>query len=155
MNKNFNKAYVVIIALAVISLLLGCANYGKVRPAGLETSIETLAENWVNYDVYWTGISKGEPTAILFDPKDHDRSLEGDIWYKVEDAESLASLIGWIEANREFYPSMWRVLGPDGEFYGYLYSGSKRTVVRAMDEKTLWVSGIPATLRGGPHRFTE
>ena len=155
MNRKFHKVCFLFMVLAIISLLYGCANYGKVRPAGHEVRIETLSKNWLDYDVYWTGISKGEPTGILFDPKGHDKNLIGDIWYKVEDEESLSSLVSWIEVNREFYPFMWKILGPDGEFYGYLYSGSRRTIAKAIDENTLLVYGVPATLRGEHRDFVR
>ena len=125
----------------------GCANYGAVKTAGHEMTLETLVNNWEDYTVSWTGLSRGEPTALMFDPKGGDTKLVGDHWYRVESKEALAELITRLKENDVYYPIVWRMIGPDGQFYGYLYSGWRRTVVKPVDEKTVLVYGVPATLR--------
>jgi hypothetical protein len=138
----------VTVMLAVLVAAYGCANYGVIRPAGNEMPIETLVNNWEDYDVSWTGLSLGEPTALMFDAKGDGKKLVGDIWHKGESKESLLAFVSSLQANQIFYPFVSRILGSDGQFYGYLYSGWRRTVVKPMDETTVWVYGIPATLRG-------
>jgi hypothetical protein len=142
------------IMLAVLLAAYGCAKYGVIRPAGgNEMTIETLVNNWQDYDVSWTGLSLGEPTALMFDLKGDGKKLVGDIWHPVESKESVLAFISSLQANQIYYPIVWRILGPDGQFYGYLYSGWNHTVVKPMNETTVWVYGIPATLRGEDRNF--
>jgi hypothetical protein len=138
----------VIAMLSVIVAGWGCANYGAIRPAGNEMTTETLANNWKDYDVTWTGLSLAEPTAIMFDAKGDGKKLVGDAWHQVESKGSLSAFIGSLEDNHLFYPSVWKILAPDGRVYGYLYSGWSRPVVKPMNETTVWVYGIPPALRG-------
>jgi hypothetical protein len=133
--------------LGVLAAAYGCANYGHISAAGNEMTIQTLVNNWKDYDVSWTGLSVGEPTALLFEPKG-GKKLVGDTWNKVETRQSLLAFVSSLQDNKIYYPVVWRMLGPDGEFYGYLYSGWKHAVVKPMDQTTVRVYGIPATLRG-------
>lgn len=133
--------------LGVLAAAYGCANYGLIKAAGNEMTIQTLVNNWQDYDVSWTGLSVGEPTALMFDPKG-GKKLVGDIWHKVESKQSLLAFIGSLQANQLYYPIVWRMVGPDGEFYGYLYSGWKHTVLKPVDKTTVRVYGVPAVLRG-------
>jgi hypothetical protein len=138
----------VIAVLAFLVTACGCSNYGVLRPAGNEMTIETLVNNWKDYEVSWTGLFLGEPTALMFDAKGDNKKLGGEIWYKGESKEALLAFVSSMQANQLFYPFLWRILGPDGQFYGYLYSGWRRGVVKPMDDATVWVYGIPPNLRG-------
>jgi hypothetical protein len=40
-------------------------------------TIDTLVNNRKDYDVTWSGLSVGEPTALMFDPKGDGRRLAG------------------------------------------------------------------------------
>jgi hypothetical protein len=139
--------------LALLIAAYGCANYGAIKPAGNEMTIETLVDNWKDYDVSWTGLSLGEPTALMFDLKGDGKKLVGDIWHPVETKQALLDFISWLRANQTYYPSVWRIVGPGGQTYGYLYSGWNRTVVKPMNETEVWVYGIPPTLRGEDRNF--
>ncbi|MCJ7595944.1 MAG: hypothetical protein MUO52_14350 [Desulfobacterales bacterium] len=151
------KKFVLIgtVVLLFAFLLSGCGGYGKLRAlAGQEKAltVEVLEKNWRDYTVYWTGLSVGEPSGIMFDPKDDDKTLVHDKWTKVEDDETLAELISWIKMNRDYYPWLWRILGPDDQFYGYMYTGWRQAVTKAVDAKTLWVYDLPVPLR---YQFRE
>ncbi len=53
-------------------------NYGKLRVQyGLDEkmTIQTLVERWQDYDVYYAGVHKQFASAVLFDPKDDERTL--------------------------------------------------------------------------------
>ena len=146
MNKNV--AFGAILLVAAV-LVYGCANYGTLRPtAAQDVTIDNLTKEWMNYTVYWTGLDIAEPTGIMFDPKTDGKALTGDRWYKVESQESLSKMIGWLKFNLQYYPYAWRVVGPDGQFYGYVYTGYTHFTMKLVDEKTMLVYGIPATLRG-------
>jgi hypothetical protein len=138
------------LGLFFASLISGCASYGKLRPlSGQERamSIEALEKNWEDYAVYWTGLSVGEPSGIMFDPKKDDRKLTNEKWIKVENKATLAELIGWIKMNRDYYPRLWTILGPDDRLYGYMYTGWRNVVIKEVDERTLYVHDLPAPLR--------
>ena len=148
MSKNVAFGAIVLIASILIS---GCANYGTITStAAQDVTIDTLAKDWMNYTVYFTGLDTGEPTGIIFDPKMDGKALTGagDRWYKVESQESLSKMIMWLKFNMQYYPYVWRVVGPDRQFYGYVYTGYTHFVMKVVDEKTMLVYGLPPTLRG-------
>jgi hypothetical protein len=136
--------------LVTLLVIFGCATYGKIRPMGQELTIEMLTTNWQNYDVYWTGLSEMKPTAILFDPKNDERTLafERDNWSKVKNEDALSMVVGGSQANWVFYPVLYRLLGPDDGLYGYIYTGYWSVVTKPVDQKTLWVYNLPGRLEG-------
>ena len=144
------KRTAVLMMLVTFLVIFGCATYGKIRPMGQELTIETLRKSWQNYEVYWTGLFEMEPTAILFDPKNDDRTLafKRDNWSKVENEEFLSMLIGASQASGVFYPVLYRLLGPDDGLYGYIYTGYLSVVTKPVDQKTLWVYSLPGSLGG-------
>jgi len=151
MKKNLALCAMV---LVVAALLYGCANYGTLRPiAAPDVTIDSLAKDWQNYSVYWTGLDIGEPTGIMFDPKGDDKALTGEHWYRVESEESLSKMITWLRFNTLYYPYLWRMVGPDGQSYGYVYTGYTNFAMKLVDEKTMLVYGLPPTLRGGDRMF--
>ena len=153
MNRN-KYIYIALIGVMVIFLFSGCASmlrdYGKLRPQpmrGEGVAIEELEENWEDYVIHYAGLSVGTPAGIMFDPKDADRTLTGDKWIKVEDKETLSELIGWMKSYTEYYPRIWRILGPNNESFGYLFYPSHRThidnvVIKVIDDKTMYVYDV-------------
>ena len=135
-------------------LFSGCASmltgYGKLRPQpmrGERVAIEELEENWEEYVIHYAGISVGTPAGIMFDPKDDDRTLTGEKWIKVEDKETLSELIGWMKTYTELNPQIWRILGPNNEFFGYLFYPSyimhaDKVVIKVIDDKTMYVYDV-------------
>ena len=85
-----------IIGIVLLYFIVGCVP-GRAK-IGREKSVTVsdLAENWKNYDVYYAG-SSYRPIAILFDPKNDDVKLVGDVWTKVEDGRTLSSLVGVVQ----------------------------------------------------------
>lgn len=87
----------------------------------------------------------------MFDPKNDDKVLTGDKWIKVEDQETLLELIGWIGTYIEFDPRLWRILGPDDQYYGYLFFAwghvvIKAVVIKAVDDGTMFVYDLESPL---------
>ena len=139
------------VLLVASVFLFGCTGFGVLRPIqAQDVTIDNLVKNWTNYTVYWTGIDIGEPTGIMFDPKADDKALTGDgeRWFRVESQESLRKMIGWMQFNQLYYPFLWAMVGPDGQTYGYVYTGYTRFAMKLVDDKTMLVYGVPATLRG-------
>jgi len=153
MNQS-KRVYMALMGVAIMLLFFGCASmltgYGKLRPQplrGKTVAIGELAENWQDYAIHYAGFNIGNPAGILFDPKDDDRTLTGDKWVKVEDKETLLELIGWMKSYTEYYPRIWRILGPNNELFGYLFYPSYRmyaddVVIKVIDEKTMYVYDV-------------
>jgi len=123
----------------------GCSwlkNYGKVRVLSRheqKVTIKGLKENWQDYTVYFAGLSVGTAAGVMFDARNDDKTLVGDRWTKVEDQETLLELIGVIESYTHFYPRLHRILGPDDQFYGYLFFAWCHPVIKVVDDRTLYV----------------
>jgi hypothetical protein len=133
-----------VINMFLILLISGCVGYGKIRlqPRDAEKmTIQKLMENWPDYNVYYSGVSIDLAGAIMFDPKDDERELVGHKWWdQVKDPEKLSEIIFWINTYySNFYPRVWRILGPDDQFYGYMYTGRHHVLIKVLDERTLWV----------------
>jgi hypothetical protein len=136
--------------LSAALLVSGCAlnRYGKLSmPDSADpVTVERLLENWESYEIYYTGLHAGHPSAVLFDRKDDDRNFMTDRWFKVRDKEMLHDLVDAVQRQLPisgYYPRLWRVLGPDGHLYGYLFTSWDHAVMKSVDEKTLFVNDIP------------
>ena len=153
MNSN-KYLYVILIGVMIVFLFSGCASiipgYGKLWPQpmrGERVAIEQLVENWEEYVIHYAGLNVGNPAGIMFDLKADDRTLTGEKWVKVEDKETLSELIGWMKSYTEYYPRIWRILGPNNEFFGYLFYPSYRmyadnVVIKVIDDKTMYVYDV-------------
>ena len=143
------------VMIAVASVFFyGCADYGSIKPTTLqEVTIETLVKNWMNYKVYMTGLDINEPTALIFVPKNDGRAIISDRFYNVVSEESLLKMVVWLKTNDLYYPYVWRAVGPDGQFFGYVYTGYTHFILKMVDEKTMLLYGMPATLRGEDRGF--
>jgi len=146
---NWNKnIHMVIIGLALAFLISGCASltgYGKIRLQprhGEKVTIQDLQQNWEDYTIYYAGLSVSNPAGIIFDPKNDDRTLVGDKWIKVEDKETVSEIISWIKNYTEYNPQVWRILGPDNQFYGYLFypnAYDAQAVSKVVNDTTMYV----------------
>ena len=153
MNQS-KRVYMALMGLIIMLLFFGCGSmltgYGKLRPQpmrGHAVAIGELEENWKDYVIHYAGFNVGNPAGIMFDPKDDHRTLTGEKWVKVEDKETLSELIGWMKTYTEFNPQVWRISGPNNEFFGYLFYPSYRThldnvVIKVIDDKTMYVYDV-------------
>jgi hypothetical protein len=155
--------YLTIFGLIGLFLIYGCSwlkSYGKIRVLSRheeKVSIQELEKNWQDYTIYYAGLSVDTAAAIMFDPKNDGKTLIGDRWIKIEDKETLLELIGWIRTYIQFDPRLWRILGPDEQFYGYLFFASDYAVIKAVDDKTMYVYDIesPLYIEDGPSLWEE
>lgn len=137
--------YPALIGLVSLCLMSGCSwlrSYGKIRVLSRheeKLTIQGLKENWRDYTIYYVGSSVGIAAAIMFDPKNDDKTLLGDRWIKVEDQGTLLELIDVIKSYVQFYPRLHRILGPDDQFYGYLFFAWGHPVIKVVDDRTLYM----------------
>ena len=151
MNGKTNKL-ITVLAIIIIIPFIGCANSVKLqfesmggRSASDESQITmlSLAENWTEYDIHYSGVSQANAPGILFDPKNDDKMLvpEGDGWTKVEDQETMNQLLKWNASPFEHNGRLMRVVHPNGQSFGYLYLNISQNFAgfRVIDEKTIAV----------------
>lgn len=145
------KRYIRIALMAVVLMYIipGCSGYGKLglqSRYGDDVTIEKLQEKLPDYTVYYAGYAVNNPSGIIFDPKNDTKTLmPSERWTKLNDKESAIEVISWIKIqdSSDFYPRLYRILGPDDQFYGYLYSAWNHLLTKVIDGKTLWVYDLP------------
>jgi hypothetical protein len=117
-------------------------NYGKVKrlPKGPdEVTIQDLIEKWEDYDIYYAGsfaryYGVRNPLGVMFDPKNNDTTLVGNMWEKVRDQKTLIGITQMIYPTTMSEPWLSEILGPDGRFYGYLYYSYGGVVLKLIDD---------------------
>jgi hypothetical protein len=150
MNKAFPPAIVTAFTCALFFMLFisGCAvmdNYGRLsmQQKGDRVTPEDLAQAWDRFNVYYTGYSVENPSAIVFDPKGDERTLHMHRWWTpVKDEKTLRVVMKWLGLRKEYDPVVYRILGPKGDFYGYMYTAWTHVTIKVVSDHTLWVDEL-------------
>lgn len=145
------KNSLLIVAFVLVAFLAsGCAGIqgGQLRltEKADAVTVQTLVKNWQDYEVYYAGLHAGHPSAVMFDPKGGDRVILTERWFKMKDKELLDDVIDSIQRQLSFagyYPRLWKVIGPDGDLYGYMFTSWDHASMRLTGEKTLFVNDLP------------
>ena len=138
------KGRLILAGILILGFTAGCAgSYGKMRVADKDVmTVETLVNNWQNYEVYYYG-DGNRAIAVIFDPKTDEKTLKmGPRWDRMPDQNTLNKMVGYIkqEPFRGVYgPRLWTILGPDGSTYGYAYTVLTELLLEVVDEKTMLV----------------
>ena len=135
------------ILILIVAFVMGCSGtYGKMnRQTGTEDemTLAELRESWTDYTIYYAYRWDSTPSTLMFDPKNNDKKLIGDGWYKIEDEQALSETIRIIQQQND-YARVEIITGPDNQFFGYIYYPFYLNVpVKVVDERTLYVSTIP------------
>jgi len=141
-----SKGIMMLLALCFLPACVGLEKYGSIRVADDEwaDSIQNLVENWQEYHIYYAGLSYKSPSAIMFVPKQGDKRVVSRKWMPVTDQSVAATIVKWLDSYMNFPPTLWKILGPDGHFFGYVYtSAEEQVVVREIEPNTLFVEDIP------------
>ena len=93
----------------------------------------------------------------MFDPKKDGKIFIGNKWAQIEDKETLLELIGWIQTYIKFDPRLWKIVGPDEQFYGYLFCACNHVVIKSVDSTTMYVYDLQSPLytEDGPSLWEE
>ena len=137
------------ILLSILFITAGCANYGRLSSVpGNETEdlLSDLLSRTDQYAVHYHGNSEKLVSGILFDHRDDGKSIrpEGMLWSEVSDPKTIASIISIIKIsnNPGYFPVLYKINDPQGNFYGYLYTGWNYLAIRPVDEQTVRVYGL-------------
>ncbi len=131
-----------ILALLGLILLSGCAGYGQARyqgPAQGQEVLTNLMADFDDYHVYYSGMSEAYPAGLIFDPQGDGRSIAQKKWTKVQSRELAKKLVRKLERYQDYQPSLYVLLGEDGQDYGYIYTGYKQIIVRQLEEGKIHV----------------
>ena len=136
--------------MILVFVTLGCSGYGKVRYLprdGDAVTVEQLVETFDDFNVYYAGYAVDNPSGILFDPKNDGKTLApSGRWTKIEDRNTASQVVGWVRIQDlpGYLPALYGIYGPDGQFYGYMYSvWFSQTFTKVIDENTLFVYDLP------------
>ncbi len=147
------KIYGFALATALLFFTMGCSSYATLvrsDEADEGLNIRTLEKNWEAYTIYYTrtgGTHYGN-VALLFDPKDDDRTLIARRWTRIEDKKTLSSIIDNMD-RRGYRPGMYNIVGPNGNDYGYLYAARRWLITKVESDTTMHVYDFP-TRPSGP-----
>jgi len=147
---KMKRLFSAILVVAGLGLTVyGCATYGTVRSQivyGNRITVQDLVKDWGNYTIYFTGHGRGHPSAVLFEPKDDDRVIIADRWWKVETYEILTDLVDSIQRQLPigyYFPRLLELLGPGNHRYGYVFTSWDHVVVKLVDDRTMVVYDLP------------
>jgi hypothetical protein len=138
---RYRGAYLPLIFL--VFFVLGCAfpkgapRFEVVTYQDKRTVLDDLKRDWASYSISYGGDSVGLASALIFDPKDDDRRLVGKSYMDVKDKETLERVIATIESYATFTPTVYKIYGPEGEFFGFLFTAFYRPLAEKVDDKTL------------------
>ena len=154
--KTSLSRYLSAIGMAAVFFIAGCSwlmSYGRLTPAYgpfEKVTIQELQKSWRDYTVYYAalhaGVSTDHPSAVMFDPKNDDKTLTVSRWAKVEDEKSLVEMIDTIQntyTSSGYYPRLWRLVGPDNELYGYVFTSWDHVQARVVEPGTMLVYDVP------------
>jgi len=145
----------IIIFFVLLCFMSGClGSFGKIRPQsrkGETLTIDDLEKNWTDFTVHYAGSSPNRPLGVMFDPKNDAKNLlpgSNDRWIKIDDKKTLSEVIGWIKVQSfaDYNSMLYKVLGPDDQFYGYLFCGSTDVTIEVFDDSTMFVNDLPDPL---------
>ena len=131
------SVYLAVVSIISLSLISGCASGGRLRvQSGSDTKVflKDMEENKDKYIIHANEWPAGEVSAIVFDSKDDNRTIENDGWTKVTSQEQLSKLIA--RSDRLIFRQFFKIVGPNDDLYGYLLGGERYVWIQVVDENT-------------------
>ena len=137
-----------LIVALIIGFTSGCSGgkgYGKLDYAGTtepKMTLKQLVENWSDYHVYYSGVWEGYVYGVMFDPKNDERRLVGHEWWAtVETQKDLWQMIRLINVF-PVEPQVWKILSPDNQLHGFIYTIRHPVTIKVIDDQSLWVDQL-------------
>ena len=144
-HKRGSIKSIFVIAVS-LGLMAGCAvlkNRGTLTSATGKVTINDLIENWQDYRIYYAGLAVDNPSAIMFDTKIEGRRITSDKWVPVTEKSVAVSVVGWLNNNVNYPSELWKINGPKGKLFGYIYSYWGTVEIKGIDDKTIWMGDLP------------
>jgi hypothetical protein len=116
----------------------------SIKPTDTVT-IQDLEERCRDYVIHYADIYIIGPAVIIFDPKGDGKTVRSDNWINVRSQETLSKAIKNVQ--RGLSPKLYRILGSDDRFYGYVFYAYKHSEtevyvsIKSFDANTLKVAG--------------
>ena len=126
--------------------VLGCASYGNlsyIEPGpGEKVTLSSLVDRSQDYNVYVGTLD----SALMFAFKDRKRHIApASYWDTVEGKKELEKIATEISSQPSvgiYYPRLWKILGPDGHLYGYMYTAWDHVDMSKVNKNTLFVDDM-------------
>jgi hypothetical protein len=137
-RKRFINAAVT--GLIGVLFIFGCANQGRLRAlprSGIAAAMEDIKENYDEFVIHANEWPAGEVSAIVFDPRSDNRTIQNDGWTEVTSRAQLSKLVERSKRNR--YLQFFKIYGPNDQFFGYLLGGARYVFFQTIDTNTLKV----------------
>ena len=146
---RLKNIYRIVLVIVSVWLICGCSGFGKLRlpsPSDDKLTLDDLVNNSSDYDIYYWGYDLDNASGIVFDPKGDANILEvGFGWEKIEGREAVATVVKWVDIRDvDYTPTLYRILGPDDAFFGYLFTGWFHVVLKAKAPGVLYLYSIDA-----------
>jgi len=141
-------SHITVISIISAIIITGCSGYGELvieSKNEAEITIEKLIRNSDDYDIHYFGYGEKFVSGIIFDPKkDNKKLLLGNMWVEINEQTTISDIVKRIEGSdfQGFIPTLYKIIGPDGVFYGYLFTGWFHIVLKKIDDDTLSVYGL-------------
>ena len=138
-----------VFAFIGLALSTSCAEmetYGRLNPVYTKTdgiSLKTVMEHWQDYHIYYAGLSTENPSAVMFDPKGDDKKIISDKWILLEDKEKISEAVHWLSNSAYLNALFYKIIGPDDQIYGYMYTAWNHVYMKLVEKNTLWVDDLP------------
>ena len=132
--------YGAVLGLIGVLFISGCANQGRLRVqyrSGIAAATEDIKENYDEFVIHANEWPAGEVSAIVFDPRRDNRTIETDGWTKITSKEQLSKLVE--RSKRNIYRQFFKIYGPNEAFFGYLLGGARYVFFQTIDDNTLRV----------------
>jgi hypothetical protein len=106
----------VLVMAGLVLIVYGYGSYGNVRSQmdyGNRITVQGMVKDWQDYTIYFTGHGRGHPSAVLFEPKEGNRVIIPDRWWKVKKYEILTDLVDSIQRQLPigyYYPRLLELL---------------------------------------------
>jgi hypothetical protein len=140
------RAVPLVMGILFVLFMLGCAGYGGlsyIEPGPNEkVTISSLVDNWQDYDVYVGTLD----SALMFGFKDRKKHIApASYWDSVKTKKELDKIVANIASQPSvgiYWPRLWKILGPEGHLYGYMFTAWNHAVVSKVNKNTLFVDDM-------------
>jgi hypothetical protein len=146
-SGEFRRWFLCLILVSALAACAGSKGTGLHEPLSREERkkiLDELKKNWQEYNVYCDGPASA-PGAVIFDPKNDDRTLVGYRYIKLSKEDSVRLAIVQIEFQLDFVPRLYKIFDEEKNFYGYVLMARDLPAPKRLDPKTIELPAFEST----------